>query len=323
MLSRVAQNLYWMARYVERAEGTARLISVNTNLLLDLPRDTRFGWEPLIHITGSQETFTELFGRPDEVSVVSFLTGELRNPGSILSSLTYARENLRTTRDVIPREVWEEINQLFLFVRDNLANGVSPRGRDYFLKTIIRGAQTITGLIEGTLSHTPARTFILLGRYLERADMTTRIVDVRSANLLPRKPGELTPFENIQWMSVLKSLTGYQMYRQQVRLRVRGPDVLHFLLQDPLFPRTVAHCLQSVAAEVRGLPGGLAVLAAVERASLQAEQADVQQLADSAVDLHNYVDDLQIGLGEIHSAINASYFVQSDEPPQVQLQLSA
>ncbi|HXH04519.1 MAG TPA: alpha-E domain-containing protein [Candidatus Competibacteraceae bacterium] len=311
MLSRVAQNLYWMARYVERAEDTARLISVNTHLLLDLPRTTAFGWEQLINITGSNALFLELFGQADEASVVGFLIGDLRNPGSLLCSLTCARENLRTTRDVVPREVWEEVNQVFLFVRDNLANGVSRRGRDHFLKTVIRGCQTVTGVLAGTLSHTQARTFILLGRYLERADMTSRIVDVRSANLLPRNPEELTPFEHIQWMSVLKSLTAYQMYRQQVRVRVRGPDVLRFLLQDRLFPRAVRHCLDAIAIQLASLPRAERTLAEVEGVRSQAGGADVQQLAASPDELHQFIDDLQIGFNGIHAAIHSTYFLQA------------
>ncbi|BBM05609.1 hypothetical protein HAALTHF_25300n [Vreelandella aquamarina] len=136
------------------------------------------------------------------------MCADAENGSSILSALASARENLRTTRDVVPREIWEEVNQLYLSVADHAENGVSPRRRDAFLKNVIRGCQTLTGLIEGTLSHGPARTFIKLGRQLERADMTTRIVDVRSASLLPQNPEELLPFENLQWMSVLKSPDG-------------------------------------------------------------------------------------------------------------------
>lgn len=310
MLSRVAQNLYWMSRYVERAEDTARLINVNTNLLLDLPRSAQFGWEPLIYITGSHERFFEHFGRAGEVAVVSFLTGDLQNPGSILSSFTSARENLRTTRDVMPREAWEALNHIFLYVRDNLANGVSPRGREYFLREVIQGCQRFNGFLEGCLSHTPARDFVLLGRYLERADMTTRILDVRSASLLTRE-SELAPFQGIQWMSVLKSLSAYQMYRQQVRARVRGPDVLAYLLQDPLFPRTVRFCLARLKDGLRGLPRADAAMASVDAAERQVLEADVEALASAG--LHEFIDDLQIGLGAIHDAISATYFTYHEK----------
>ncbi|MDQ2696463.1 MAG: alpha-E domain-containing protein [Pseudomonadota bacterium] len=311
MLSRVAQNIYWMARYVERAENTARLVNVNANLLLDLPRNTAFGWEPLIYITGSDELFFQHYETPDEAGVVRFLLGDRRNPGSILSSLAAARENLRTTRDVVPRESWEQINDLYFYVRDFSERGIARRARYDFLKRVILGCQQIAGLLAGTMSRTPAYDFIRLGRYLERADMTTRILDVRSANLLPRQAEELTPFESIQWMSVLRSLSAYQMYRQQVRVRVRGLDVLKFLLQNPLFPRTVCHCLNGLETCLRELPRNAAALDSVRRLGKTIAEAQVRELASAG--LHEFIDDLQIGLGEIHERIATTYFARPAE----------
>jgi len=306
MLSRVAENIYWMARYIERVENTARIINVNTNLLLDLPRDTPFGWEPLLFITSREDTFYEGNQTPDEISVIKFMIGDRGNPGSILSSLSYAREDLRTTRDVVPREAWEQVNDLYLYVQNHLEMGISRRGRYEFLKRIILSTQQITGLLAGTMSHTYAYDFVRLGRNLERADMTTRILDVRSANLLLRQGEELTPFDNIQWMSVLKSLSAYQMYRQQVRLRVRGPDVLKFLLQDPLFPRTVCHCLGELEGCLRKLPRNSAPLESVSRLKQQVNAAKISELAYEG--LHQFIDQLQIGLGDIHEQITATYF---------------
>lgn len=322
MLSRVAQNIYWMARYIERTEDTARLINVNTNLLLDLPRNMPFGWEPLLFITGSEAPFFEKYKQPDETSVVRFLVGEKENPGSILASLFFARENLRTTRDTVPREAWEQINDLHMYVRDRLEMGMSRRGRYEFLKRIIQSTQQITGLLAGTMSHTHAYDFVRLGRNLERADMTTRILDVRSGNLLPRQSQsqsqsqgeqsqeqqqeELNPFENIQWMSVLKSLSAYQMYRRQVRLRVRGPDVLKFLLQDTFFPRAVCHCLGEMEDCLVRLPGNTAVLESISRLKHWLSGAQIPEMAYEG--LHEFIDELQIGLGQIHEQIATTYF---------------
>ena len=156
MLSRVAENIYWMARYIERAEDTARLINVNANLLLDLPRKTTFGWEPLIYITGCEEQFFENNKEPNERNVIRFLIGDKESPCSILSSLSYARENLRTTRDVVARDAWEQINDLYLYVKDHVDRGISRRGRYDFLKNVIGGSQKITGLLAGTMTHGPA-----------------------------------------------------------------------------------------------------------------------------------------------------------------------
>lgn len=320
MLSRVAENIYWLARYLERAEDTARLLSVNSNLLLDLPRSTKLGWSEIIAITGNDALFDELYPNRDEVSVLSFICGDERYSGSIISSLVAARENLRTTRDIIPREIWEEINQLYLIVREQVQGGITPRKRDAFLNRVIRTCQTVNGLIEGSLSYTQVHTFLMIGRQLERADMTTRIIDVRSANLLPRSPGELTPFENIQWMSVLKSLTGYQMYRQHVRLRIRGPDVLRFLLQDRRFPRAVGTSLESLAKALQSLPRHELALNKVETCRQHLAAADIGLLASEPARLHSFVDEIQLDFDDLHAAIVSTWFAKPAEPTQSQAQ---
>ena len=323
MLSRVAQNIYWMTRHVERAEDTARLINVNTNLLLDLPRHTTFGWLPLIFIVGAEKLFFEKEPNrlADEANVVKFLISDSEHPGSIISSLAAARENLRTTRDTVPQDAWEQINGLYIYARDHVP---SRRGRYEFLRRVIHGAQQIGGLLAGTMSRTAAYDFVRLGHYLERADMITRILDVRSANLLPRagqsqsqsqsqsqilalEKEEQDPFESIQWMSVLKSLSAYQMYRQQVRVRVSGPDVLKFLLQDEYFPRAVAFCLRQLEICLRKLPRNEAALAALAALRHKLNAAAVPELAREG--LHQFIDEVQIGFGELHDQIAATYFM--------------
>ncbi|WP_404418094.1 alpha-E domain-containing protein [Marinospirillum sp.] len=308
MLSRVAENIYWLARYLERAEDMARLISVNSHLLLDFPHATKLGWDSLINITSTEELFEKHYTRPDETSVLQFLCGDRRYGSSIIASLANARENLRTTREILPREIWEEVNQLYLNIAAKVESGVTPRNRDSFLKQVIRSCQTVTGLIEGTLSHTQTRTFLTLGRSLERADMTTRIIDVRSANLLPKTAEDLKPFENLQWMSVLKSLTGFQMYRQQVRLRVRGPDVLRFLIQDTAFPRAVACSLKDLSLALLPLPRSEEVQGLVDDLARLLIAADVEELAHEPEQLHLFMDELQVGLNQVHTALVSNYY---------------
>jgi uncharacterized alpha-E superfamily protein len=311
MLSRVAKNIYWIARYLERAENTARLVNVNIHLFMDLPSTSRtFGWESLITIMGSNRLFYELYSEPTEDNVINFLLGDTRNLGSIHSALAQARENMRTTRDIVPKEAWEQLNNLYLFVKNEVTHGITKRNRYEFLKQVILGCQQITGIASGTMSRDAAYHFFRLGNYLERADMTTRIVDVRSANLLPKPSDEdtknLSPFDNIQWMSVLKSLTAYQMYRQHVRLRVKGADVLRFLLQDTEFPRSVFFCLGMVENYLSGLPKNDTPLRAIARLQRQVQGADVRELAYQG--LHKFMDDLQIGFGTVYEHIAANYF---------------
>lgn len=306
MLSRVAENVYWMARYIERAENSARLINVNSNLLLDLPRNVRLGWEPLLDITGGRSSFFEYYQEADERSTIRFLVTNQNNPASILSSLNMARENARTIRDIIPRESWEQINQLFLTAKDHVNQVQARNGRFEYLRQVILGAQTITGLLAGTMNHDEGYDFLRMGRNLERADMTTRIVDVRSATLLSEAHEDLTPFENIQWMSVLKSLTAYQMYRRTTRIRVRRPDVLRFLLQEPSFPRSVMHSLGEVEACLSHLPLNEKPMKALGTLQRKVERARPARLEQQ--ELHEFIDGLQLGLAKVHTRIAASYF---------------
>jgi len=316
MLSRVAENIYWMARYIERAENTARLINVNTNLLLDLPKDVRPGWEPLIHITGGEELYHSLHEHSDGRSVVRFLVGDLKNPASILSSIAHARENARTIRDIVPREAWEQVNELYLMVKGQLQAGLSERRRYDYLKSVILGAQQITGMLAGTMLHDFGYDFLRMGRNLERADMTTRIIDVRSANLLPSHAGELPPFEHAQWMSVLKSLTAYQMYRRHMQVAVRRTPVLLFLLQNRQFPRACYHCLGEVESCLRELPRSDLLLRGVARLQRVVSEARIEVLDHEP--LHAFLDDLQVGLAELNGQISATYFAHDGQPVAAQ-----
>ena len=306
MLSRVAENIYWMARYIERAENTARLINVTSNLVLDLPKTVTFEWRNLVDITGYSTLFDEYYPAADDRSVVKFLVGDFRNPGSVIRSLDSARENARTIRDIIPREAWEQINHLCLRCKGNLQLGLSRQGRYDYLRWTILGTQTITGMLAGTMNHDAGYDFLRTGRNLERADMTTRIIDVRSANLLTEQPTDLAPFENIQWMSVLKSLTGYQMYRRTMQVRVRRPDVLKFLFQDKRFPRAFYHAICEVESCLRDLPRNDGPLRLITQ--LQRLVSDSKPERLSQVELHRYVDELQAHLAEIHDQISATYF---------------
>ncbi|MDX1487028.1 MAG: alpha-E domain-containing protein [Acidiferrobacterales bacterium] len=301
----MAENLYWVARYIERAENTARLINVNANLLLDLPKTVAFGWNPLIEITGSEALFHELYDEANERNVIRFLTGDANNPGSILSSLQCARENIRTMRDFLPREAWEQLNELYLAARSQLSTALSKHKRYDYLRSIISGTQQMVGIFASTITHDHGYDFLRLGRYLERADMTTRIVDVRSADLIADH-GDLTPFYNIQWMSVLRSMSAYQMYRREIQGKVRRVDVLRFLFQDRQFARSIYYCLFHAEACLRHLPRNEPPLRQLIQLQHVVIEADLQQLKQQ--DLHDFIDELQRELATIHDQIAATYF---------------
>lgn len=313
LLSRLAETAYWTARYVERAENTARIVMVNANLMLDLPRGMPLGWEPLLTIMGSDQEFYRHHKEAIERNVVKFLVADERNPSSILSSLNHARENLRTSRSIVPREAWETLNDLFLYAQENLSAGMSRRGRYEYLVQVIQHCQQLTGLLSGTMSHDYLYKFLKMGRNIERADMTSRVLDVRAGSLLPKQVEELKPFDDIQWKSILDSLAAYLMYRRHVHVRVKGRAVLGFLLQDREFPRSVQHCLGEVESCLREIPRHESCLRSLGRAQRAVMQAKIRGLAWEG--LHEFMDTLQILLGDLHEQIACTYFrLEKPEP---------
>jgi uncharacterized alpha-E superfamily protein len=308
MLSRVAENIYWMARYLERAEDMARLIHVNASLVLDLPKGLSPIWSQLIAITGAEPAYNS--SDYDERSVLKFLISDTSSPVSIVSCLFAARENARTIRDVIPREVWETINTTYLKAKESAPHAITRRNRFAFLADVICECQTITGILAGTMNHDAGYTFLRIGRNLERADMTSRIIDIRSANLLPgvgeAKVDAKATYDNLQWMSVLKSMSGYHMYRRQMQIRVRRQDVLRFLIQSDIFPRAISHCIREVQTSVLHLHNHEKVQLVIMRIKRQLENDDIAQLQQA--DLAQYIDNLQIGFGQLHDELTKIYF---------------
>jgi uncharacterized alpha-E superfamily protein len=311
MLSRVAENVYWMARYLERAENTARLINVTAHVLMDLPVRVRFGWDTLLTITGSEADFGPRYRTAGERNVVRFMTGDTLNPSSILSCLSRARDAARTLRDILPKEGWEQLNALHMDTRRGLNKPPPPRARFVQLNAVVLGCQQVVGILDGALSRDWSWDFLRAGRHLERADMTTRIIDVRAASHLPDTVGDLTPFENVLWMGVLKTMSGYQMYRRHTHGMVRRPDVLAFLLKDRVFPRSFHYCVARVEDALRDLPQN-----AVPLRNASVVRQFVTEVAPgelSPEELHQFIDDLQLGLATLHDRITAAYF-RLEEP---------
>jgi len=306
MLSRVANRIYWMARYLERAENTARLINVNTHLLLDLPKRVRLGWEPIIDITSRRDFFHTLYEETDEHNVIRFMVADTRNSDSVLSALKTARENTRTIRDIIPREAWEQVNVLYLSAKSNARSVTTQRHRYEYLYSVILGVQTINGMLAGTMTHDEGYDFLRMGRNLERADMTTRIIDIRSATLLPDMSEDFSLFENLQWISVLKSLTAYQMYRREMRLSIRRPDVLKFLLKEERFPRSFYHAICQVNDCLNNLPHNKASLQLLIQLQQRLLDTKLHELNQAA--LHDFIDELQFSVIEINNNISEAYF---------------
>jgi len=313
MLSSVAERVYWLGRYMERAESSARLLDVYSSMLFDIPRGSNINWGLLLDITGSYENFQSTGNMDSEINVVRFLVTDTENPSSIISSLKMLRENARTTREVIPSEAWEQINVMYLQMREAIAGGVSRKVRQELFAEIIADCQRLGGLLRGSMAHNTAYTFIQIGNVLERADMTSRIVDVGSISLMPafaraRKSDAAMQetYENVVWMNILRSVGGYQSYRQNVANRVQGEGVVRFLLQDDEFPKAVNFCLNFISNYLEKLPNHDDVQLAVDRVKRITAEANVFHLLESG--LLEYIDELQISLADIHSEISRVWF---------------
>jgi len=307
MLSKVAERVYWTARYLERVENTARLVRVYDSLLFDLPRTVNFGWYNLIAINSAQQEFEERYKIQDERNVVKFLIGDESNYSSIVSSLKLIRENVRTTRDVVPEETWELTNELNLYVHEHLQQGINRSKRHEFLEGVIKGCQQIQGLLYANMPHDAAWDFLRMGRSLERADMTTRILDAGVAAVIQVVDDEAAVnSRQIIWGNVLRSLGADQSYRRTTRTAVRGDAVVYYLLEDPVYPRTISHNIHILRSSAARLPHSKPIVTYLQE--IQAtifDEVDYEALGEP---LRDYLNDLQTELGSIHKRIAETWF---------------
>jgi uncharacterized alpha-E superfamily protein len=309
LLSRVAESVYWSSRYLERAEATARLLKVHTEMFLDLPRQVGVGWEPLLAVTGTRTDFDERHAEATEDAVVRFLATEPTSSASIVASIASARTNFRVTRAIFPNSSWEELNRLFLWTGESRSAAVDRKTRLAWMDRVIRDCQVLRGLLASTMSHDAAYSFVEIGRAIECADMTTRVLDVQAGVLLAEigsSSNTAATYADITWASVLKSLGAHQMFRRTVRAGISGPEALRFLLCDPQFPRSVEHSLTRISRSLLELPRydvAMARCAGVQKMLVDAEFGEL-----AGAWLHDYVDDLQIGIGQLHAAITQTYF---------------
>jgi len=307
MLSRVAERVYWMARYAERAENIARIINVYSNLLLDLPKNTAIGWHSLVQITGSEEEFKERYSENSERNIIKFLLADKQYVGSLINALSYARENARTIRGILPREAWERLNEMYLSTNAELPTALSRRKRYEFLTDLIGNVQQLTGLLAGTMTHNFGYHFVRIGRNLERADMTSRILDTMTVDTFLDDPNQqITAYDYVLWMNVLKSLSAYQSYRHEVQTTVSRGRVLVFVLKNPDFPRAILHSLGEIQNSCKKLPRNLRSIRYLNKIINMVQNTEVAAL--NSKQLHQFMDSLQLYIANFHALFSDTYF---------------
>lgn len=313
MLSRVANSIYWMSRYLERAENVARFIDVNLNLNLDLPSDFHEQWGPLVNITGDYEPFTKKYGNPTRENVMHFLTFDRENPNSILSCVRNARESARSVREVISSEMWEQANRFYLLVNEATVNGSATENPHDFYSAVKMASHLFDGITEATMSHGEAWHFLQVGELLERADKTSRILDVKYYILLPDTEIVGAAIDNIQWAALLKSASALEMYRKHFK-QIEPFKVADFLILNRDFPRSVHSCLQRATHSlhaISGSPMGAFNNKAEQRLGRLLSELNYTQI-DEIISggLHEFLDALQIKLNQVDDSIFDNFFAQ-------------
>jgi uncharacterized alpha-E superfamily protein len=306
MLSRVAERLYWMARYLERAEDTARLTQAYTHLIMDIPSGSQPGWDILVRILDAEPLFNENHRAINEQSVLKFLIAEEENPGSIHFCVKAARENVRTTRDVLPEEVWEHVNELYLFSQEHAAKSVGRRNRHQFLDQVVTRCQMISGLLMSTLCRDHAYRFIKLGALLERADMTTRVIDVGAGALLgiERLNKAVDP---LIWACLLQSLSAMGTYRRTIGPLVEANAVVEFVFRERSLPRSVRFCLDGIRRELVPLKNHDEALTVLDRSRRSLSRFNPETAERQ--ELHNFIDRFQLELNTLGGVIASTWFM--------------
>ena len=312
LLSRVADAVYWMSRYIERAENVARFLDVNYNLMLDLPHDFAGQWQPIVDTTGDRAIFQQRYGSATRRNVMRFLAFDPEYRNSIYSCVTAARENARSVRETISSEMWEQINALYLMLAEESRRPV-PEILPEFCRAVRMACHLFQGITHGTMSHNEAWQFIALGRRLERADKTTRLLDVKYFILLPSVADVGTPYDDVQWSAVLKSVSGFEMYRKK-HGRIAPERIVAFLVLDGEFPRAVrysiVHADQALHA-ITGTPRGAFSCASEQKMGMLRSELDFTRVeAILAGGLHEFFDAMQTKMNTIDECILGDFFAQ-------------
>jgi uncharacterized alpha-E superfamily protein len=311
MLSRVANSIYWLSRYMERAENVARFIDVNLQMMLDLPAGSSEQWHPLISISGDDAAFAARYPVPSRENVIKFLALDAENPNSIICCLRLARENARTIREAISSEMWEQVNTSYLTVNAAALDPLLIHSPYSFFNEVKKASQLFDGITDATMLHEESWHFYRMGRLLERADKTSRLLDVKYYILLPVLADVGTPLDDIQWGAVLRSASALEMYRKR-HGHIAPELIIEFLVLDHEFPRSIHYCLTTANDSlhaISGTPIGMYRNPAEQRlGQLRAELAYTDTRQIIARGLHEFLDAFQTKLNLVDQSIYDTFF---------------
>jgi len=315
MLSRVADACFWLSRYIERAETTARIVDVNIQLLLDF-EDQHGGtgeqyWLPILATLEDQERFGKVHTEMSGDAVMSFVTFEKKNPHSIISCISMARENARTVREQISSEMWEQLNRLFLSLHSPSAQAAFSESPIDFYRSLVDSLHSFQGITDATMTHGEGWQFLQAGKFLERADSTSRVLDIKYHILLPSGEQVGGTVDITQWMAVLRSCSAMEAFLKISHGHVSSWQVAEFLILHDKFPRSLRFCVDSLDHALHSISGTDGAhfsneaerLCGIVRSNL--DYTTIKTVFQSG--LHQYLDQTQLRLMEISAALVQTY----------------
>jgi uncharacterized alpha-E superfamily protein len=320
MLSRVADSLFWMSRYVERAENTARLVHVNINMMLDMGHALEGAgssvshWKPIVRIATPWYRFREVYSRVTQEAAIEWLTFHPENPNSIINCVSRARENARAIRGATSSEMWEHINTVYLDLQKSNMARIRSEGAHTFFRNIRTNSALFQGLTDLTMPRDEGWYWIQVGKYLERADATSRLLDVKYHILLPSLEEVGGPIDNVQWIAVLKSCSSYEAYQRRYVARITPSRVAEFLVLDKSFPRSVRFCFDSLHDALKSIGAEHEHTMAIENPPEIVAWQVHEKLAGTTMGgiiqygLHQYMQEIQGHCGDISAKISQTYF---------------
>ena len=317
MLSRVADAILWMSRYIERAEHASRVVDVNLNLMLDLGLRERHGaarfWEALISVPEDRALFYELYDEASERTVSDFLTFRAENPNSIVSTISRARENARTIRESISTEMWEQLNRFYWQVLNEGARQHWQEEPHAFYQQVKEASQAFQGITDATMLRGEQWQFVQLGKYLERADNTSRILDIKYQSMRHHGSEWNEQIDAAQWMALLKSCSAFEAYRRFYVSRIEPKRVAEFLIFSHEFPRSIRFSVANAAGALGEIGAGIENREAKRAERLLGQLRSYLDYGSTddvdAMGMHEYLDDLQGRLNSVTQELYAAYLI--------------
>jgi uncharacterized alpha-E superfamily protein len=315
MLSRVADSLYWMARYIERAENNARILDVNLQVTLDSdeagPEAEHRAWQPILATLEDQKLFNSVYQTTNADTVCAFVTYAKENPNAIWSCIAGARENARTVREYISSEMWERVNSLYLWLKDQAVRNLPSSGGIDFFREVVDRCHQFHGTTDQTLNHGEGWDFIQVGKFIERADNTSRLLDLKYHILLPHGEKVGGAVDTVQWQAVLRSCSALEAFLKVYTGLVTPWNVAEFLVLHEQFPRSTRFCVDAMDLALHRISG-------CERGNFANEAERLagklrSDLSYTTIDeifltgLHEYLDGIQRRLIEIATAMHRQY----------------